>query len=126
MTILIHFHQSHYRYFKAYYTRHVWKHMRAEFPGLVCYSRFVELMPSVLLPLFFYLLSQRGQITGIAFIGSTPILVCHTKRIRTHRVFADYTERGNSSMGWFYGFRLHLVVNDQGELLTFQLSCRAT
>ena len=122
MTILIHFHQSHYRDFKAYYTRHVCKHMRAEFPGLVSYTRFVELMPSALLPLSFYLLSQRGQTTGIAFIDSTSIPVCHNKRIRTHRVFADYAERGKSSMGWFYGFKLHLLVNDQGELLSLCLT----
>ena len=122
MTILIHFHQSHYRDFKAYYTRHVCKHLCAEFPGLVSYTRFMELMPSALLPLSFYLLSQRGQTTGIAFVDSTPIPVCHTKRIRSHRVFADYAERGKSSMGWFYGFKLHLLVNDQGELLAFQLT----
>ena len=96
--------------------------MRTESPGLVSYTRLVELMPSTLLPLSFYLLSQRGQTAGIAFIDSTPIPVCHTKRIRTHRIFADYAERGKSSMGWFYGFKLHLIVNAQGELLSLGLT----
>ena len=122
MTILIHFHQSHYRDFKAYYKQHVSQHMRSEFPGLVSYTRIVELMPSALPALYFYLYGRFGQTTGVAFIDSTPLPVCHNKRIGRHRVFADVAARGKSSMGWFYGFKLHLLVNDQGELLAFQLT----
>ncbi len=48
MTILIAFHQSHYRMFKACYTTQVLPHWRAEFPRLVSYSRFVEFTPSAL------------------------------------------------------------------------------
>ena len=120
MTILIHFHQSHYRDFKAYYKQHVSQHMRSEFPGLVSYTRIVELMPSALPALYFYLYGRFGQTTGVAFIDSTPLPVCHNKRIGRHRLFADVAARGKSSMGWFYGFKLHLIVNDQGELLAFQ------
>ena len=122
MTILIHFHQSHYRDFKAYYTQQVCKHMHSEFPGLVSYTRIVELMPSALPALYFYLYGRFGQTTGVAFIDSTPLPVCHNKRIGRHRLFADVAARGKSSMGWFYGFKLHLIVNDQGELLAFQLT----
>ena len=120
MTIVIHFHQSHYRDFKAYYTQHVRQHMGSEFPDLVSYTRFVELIPSALPALCFYLMGRCGQTTGVAFIDSTPLPVCHNKRIGRHRVFADVAVRGKSSMGWFYGFKLHLIVNDQGELLNFQ------
>ena len=81
MTILIHFHQSHYRDFKAYYKQHVSQHMRSEFPGLVSYTRIVELMPSALPALYFYLYGRFGQTTGVAFIDSTPLPVCHNKRI---------------------------------------------
>jgi transposase len=122
MTILIHFHQSHYRNFKRYYQHYVLRHLRAEFPNLVSYNRFVELTPRVLVPLLFYFLTCRGTCTGIAFIDSTVLDVCHPKRIRRHRVFATLAARGKSSMGWFYGFKLHLIVNDQGELLTFLLT----
>lgn len=122
MTILIHFHQSHYRDFKAYYTEHVCEHLRREFPGLVSYTRFVELIPSALAPMTRYLLSRMGQTRGIAFIDSTPIPVCHNKRIFHHKVFDGFAARGKSSMGYFWGFKLHLVVNDQGELLSFLLS----
>jgi len=117
MTILIHFHQSHYRTFKAYYTEHVQVHLTSEFPDLVSYQRFVALIPSVLVPLLAYLQSRYGPCTDISFIDSTSLEVCDPKRISQHRVFATDARRGKTSMGWFYGFKLHLAVNDRGELL---------
>ena len=122
MTILIHFHQSRYRDFKAYYTQHVCEHMRSEFPALVSYTRFVELIPSALPAMCIYLRVRFGQKTGVAFIDSTPLSVCHNRRIGRHRVFAEVAKRGKNSMGWFYGFKLHLIVNDKGELLAVQLT----
>jgi len=117
MTILIHFHQSHYRTFKAYYTEHVQVYLTSEFPHLVSYQRFVALIPSVLVPLLAYLQSHYGACTGISFIDSTSLEVCNPKRISQHRVFATDAKRGKTSMGWFYGFKLHLAVNDRGDLL---------
>lgn len=117
MTILIHFHQSHYRTFKAYYIKHVQVHLASEFPSLVSYTRFVALIPRMMLPLLAYLQSRYGACTGISFIDSTSLEVCDPKRISQHRVFATDAKRGKSSMGWFFGFKLHLAVNDQGELL---------
>ena len=122
MTILILFHQSHSRTFKAYYTEYVQRHLCSEFPTLVSYNRFVELMPTVLVPLVAYLYTLMGQCTGISFIDSTPLVVCHNARIHSHRVFEGQAARGKTSVGWFYGFKLHLVVNDQGELLAFCLT----
>lgn len=122
MTILILFHQSHYRHFKAFYTEHVLVHLRAEFPGLVSYTRFIEFIPSTLLPLCGYLRHCFGTCTGIAFIDSTPVAVCHNRRIAQHKVFAGFAARGKTSVGWFFGFKLHLVVNDQGELLNIALT----
>jgi hypothetical protein len=117
MTILIHFHQSHYRNFKAYYTQHVEKHLRREFPKLVCYARFVQLMPRVFPLLCAYLFSLFGRCTGVSFIDSTFIGVCDNRRISQHKVFGGLAARGRGSMGWCFGFKLHLVVNDCGELL---------
>lgn len=123
MTILIAFHQSHYRDFKAYYTEHVLKHWRAEFPGLVSYQRFVDFMPSALVPLAVFL-TQRcfGKCTGISFMDSTALAVCHNARIHQHKVFQGLAARGKTSTGWFFGFKLHLVFNDCGELLNVLLS----
>jgi transposase len=122
MTIIIHFHQSHYRHFKAYYTDHVGLYLRAEFPRLPSYNRFVELMPGALLPLCLYLQSRLAGPTGIAFIDATPLPVCHNRRIQRHKLFAGLAARGKSSVGWFYGFKLHLVVNERGELVALSVT----
>lgn len=122
MMIVIHFHQSNYRTFKSYYLQHVSKHLAKEFPKLVSYSRFVRLMAQAFVPLTIYLLSQRGQCTGISFMDSTSIKVCHNRRIQRNKVFAGIAARGRTTMGWFYGFKLHLVINDRGEILSFQLT----
>jgi hypothetical protein len=117
MTLLIHFHQSQYRTFKAYYTQYVQVHLRADFPTLVGYARFVQLMPRVLGLLCAYLFSLFGRCSGISFIDSTFLAVCDNHRIHQHKVFAGLATRGRGSMGWCFGFKLHLVVNDCGELL---------
>lgn len=122
MTIMIDFHRSQYRTFKAYYTEHVLVYLRSEFPKLVSYNRFVELMQRVLLPLSAYLRHCFGRCTGISFIDSTALAVCENRRIERHRVFRGVAQRGKSSLGWFYGFKLHLVTNDRGELLAVRLT----
>lgn len=122
ITIIVYFHQSHYRHFKGYYLGYVRGPLRKAFPGLVSYSRFVALMSSVLIPLCVYLQQRKGQATGLAFIDATSLAVCHNRRIYSHKVFKKIARRGKTSMGWFYGFKLHLVTNDRGELLAFRLT----
>ncbi len=117
MTIVIHFHQAGYRTFKQYYKDCVSKQLKAEFPGLVSYNRFIELMPRIVSPMCAYLQNNYGTCTGINFVDSTPLSVCHNRRIKRHKVFKGLAARGMTSMGWFFGFKLHLIVNDQGELL---------
>jgi len=122
MTIVVHFHQSHYRNFKAYYQEYVQVQLQDAFPNLVSYPRFVRLKARAIGPLCAYLHSLFGQCSGISFVDSTSLSVCHNKRIPFHRVFEGLADRSMTSMGWFYGFKLHLVVNDQGELLACQLT----
>jgi hypothetical protein len=122
MTILIYFHQSRYRDFKSFYLGYVQVHLRKEFPKLVSYQRFVELTPTALDGLCLYLYSRLAVSTGIAFIDATALPVCHNRRIGRHKVFEGLAERGKTSMGWFYGFKLHLVVTDQGEVVAFCLT----
>ncbi len=123
MTILIHFHQSHYRDFKAYYTDYVLERLQKEFPGLVSYTRFVEYIPSALIPLCVYLRqSCFGTCTGISFMDATCLAVCKNPRIHSHQVFAGLAERGKTSTGWFFGFKLHLIFNDRGALLNLLLT----
>lgn len=122
MAITVAFHSSGYRTFKAYYTGFVRVFWRKLFPGLPSYTRFVELLGAVLIPLLAFLQALCGTPTGLSFIDSTTLAVCHNRRIRRHRVFAGLAARGKTSMGWFYGFKLHLVVNDRGELVSFALT----
>ncbi len=90
MTILIHFHQSHYRNFKAYYTEYLWERLHKEFPGLVSYNRFVEFIPSVLVALGVYLRTAcLGTCTGISFLDSTALAVYQNPRIYSHKVLTD-------------------------------------
>lgn len=122
MTIAIHFHQADYRTFKHYYLEHVCVHLRAEFPGLVSYSRVVELMARVGPMLAAYVHSSLGACTGLSFVDSTPLAVCKATRCNQHKVFAGLARRGKNSTGWFFGFKLHLAVNHRGELLSCQLT----
>lgn len=123
MTILVNFHMSGFRTFKDYYTKYVSQNLRGEFPGLISYNRFVELMPGVLVPLVTYLQRCRfGKVTGISFIDSTTLKVCHNRRIHQHKTFRAIAQRAKTSMGWFYGFKLHLIVNEKGELLSTMLT----
>jgi hypothetical protein len=122
MTILIGFHQSCYRNFKTYYLEKVQIQWQTYFPQQVSYNRFIEWLPSTLIPLCAYLRSCFGTCTGISFMDSTSLKVCHNRRISQHKVFKDLAARGKTSVDWFYGFKLHIVVNDKGELL----SCHVT
>jgi hypothetical protein len=122
MTITIAFHQSHYRNFKHFYQDHVCEYWYKEFPKLPSYTRFVEYMGSALMPLCIYLRHCFGACTGISFIDSTCLHVCHNRRINQHRVFKDIAARGKTSVDWFFGFKLHLVVNECGELLNIQIT----
>jgi len=122
MTIIIEFQRSGYRTFKHYYQKHVCMYLRWAFPQVVSYNRFVELMGEALVPLCAYLSTRKGTCSGISFIDSMPIAVCHNRRIHSHQVFLETAQRGKNSVGWFYGFKLHLVVNDCGELLAIQLT----
>ena len=122
MTIVILFHQSGYREFKKFYLKYVCVHLKHAFPKLVSYSRFVRFMSEIGVLLFAYLRSCLGVCTGISFVDSTSIAVCHNRRINRNKVFDGFAQRGKSTMGWFYGFKLHLVVSDTGELLDFALT----
>jgi hypothetical protein len=122
LTILIAFHQSGYRTFKWFYLSPLCQHARGECPNLLSDSRVVALTPTALMPLCVDLNTRHGADTGVSFIDSTSLVVCHHRRIHSHTVFKPVARRGKTSMGWFYGFKRHLVVNDRGERLAFRLT----
>jgi hypothetical protein len=122
MTIEVAFHQSGYRTFKDFYRRYVTPHLRWAFPRLVSYNRFVELMQHALIPLCASLQTRKGHSHGIAFIDSTFLAVCHPKRAAGHRVVAGLAGWGKNALGWCYGFKLHLLIKDLGEVLACYLT----
>ena len=122
MTLLVAFHQSGYRTFKHFYHRHVCVYWRCEFPNLVSYSRFIQLKQEVLEIFGAYFATTLGECSGISFVDSTRLRVCDNKRISSHRVFQVEAGRSKTSMGWFYGFKLHLVINEKGDILDVELT----
>ena len=123
MTILILFHNSGYRCLKHFYLDHVCKHMRHLFPKTVSYNRFVELEKRAVLKLAVLVKTiLMGKCTGISFIDSTPLRVCKNQRILQHKTFKGIAERGKCSVGWFYGFKLHIICNEMGEIVNFMFT----
>lgn len=123
ITILIAFHGGQFRNFKHFYLHFVCSELDDLFPAVVSYNRFIELSHRSALPFMFFLHHCcRGECTGISFIDSTVLRVCHKKRIKRNKVFKDVAKVGKSTMGWFFGFKLHLIINDKGEILSFYLT----
>ena len=122
ITIVVCYHQSGYKTFKWFYERYVCQRLRSAFPGLVSYNRFIEFLPTILIPLTCFMQSRCPPGNGIAFIDSTPLRVCENIRIPRHKTFKTEAERGKTSTGWFYGFKLHLLIDDCGHILSFRIT----
>ncbi len=123
ITIMVLFHSGGFKNMKNFYLYYVQKHQTDLFPNTVSYNRFVELMQGAMLPMTIFLKTCcMGEGTGISFIDSTPIRVCKNKRIKRNKVFEGLAQVGKSTMGYFFGFKLHIVINDKGELLNFVIT----
>lgn len=122
MTIMIFWHQSGYKNFKSYYKNFVLVYLKTEFPNAVSYNRFIELIPYAMQPLFVFSKCLSAPCTGKSFIDSTKLAVCHNRRINSHKTFKGLAQRGKTSMGWFFGFKLHIVTDYHGNIIDFVLS----
>ena len=124
MTILIYYPYSGYKCFKYYYLDFVCTTLSGHFMNLPSYARFVELIERVQAPMMFMskLLCCKSNQTGIYFIDASTIKVCHIKREGSHKVFKGLCSKGKSSMGWFFGFKIHLVINEIGEIINFSFT----
>src|SRR5574344_2435908 len=123
MTILLLFHFGTFRNFKHYYLHYIKEHLSKEFPDAVSYNRFIELESRVFFKLVFFLnLRAFGKCTGISFVDSTMIPVCHNMRRYANKVFKGVATDGKGTMGWCHGFKLHLACNDRGEIVAFVLT----
>lgn len=122
MTLVVLFHQLRHRQFKIFYLDYVHRHLRREFPHLPSYSRMISLLPRCAVPMAALFDVLKGRCTGLSIIDATPLAVCDNLRIRGHRVFGGIAARGKTSTGWFFGMKLHLVINHLGELLDIKVT----
>jgi len=120
ITLLLFYHHCRFRNFKHFYTQFAQGYLRSYFPGLVSYSRFIQWLPREMMVLINFVMQRSlGTPTGTQYIDSTPLVVSHNRRIHQHRTFKGLAKRGKSSTGWFFGFKLHLIINDLGEIIAF-------
>lgn len=123
MVILVLFHSGGFRCFKHYYEQYVCKHLSHLFAKRVSYTSFVELEKEILLPLTVFIKQVLlGECMGISFVDSTSLRICRNQRVLIHKTFEGLATRGKCSMGWFFGFKLHLIINDKGEILNFMFT----
>lgn len=118
--ITVLFHLSPFKHFKAFYLCGVGHHYRSCFGEIPQYDRFVSLMPRLFALLMVLLHSVSGEETGLYFADSTKLAVCHNRRIHRHKVFDGLAARGKTSMGWFYGLKLHFVINHKGQIVALK------
>jgi hypothetical protein len=125
MTVLIVYQTSCFKNFKRFY-KYIETNLREYFPNLVSYNRFLELEKHVGFPFSLLIKALSGEKTGVYFIDSTKLAVCHNKRIFNHKTFKGAASRGKNSMGWFFGFKLHLVINKKGDIMNVSLTGGST
>ncbi len=122
MSIVIFYQFIGYKYFKLYYEDQICGRLKHLFPNAPCYARFIQLMPRLFVPMVLMLHLMQGKKTGEYYVDSTHFSVCKNKRISRHKTFKDLAERGKSTMGWFFGFKLHLVCNFEGEIVAVKIT----
>ena len=123
MTILAYYHFGTYRTFKEYYQDYIRSWLKKELLTSISYNHFVELMPRVFFKMILFMkLYVFGKCTGTIFVGSTMFPVYHNVRRYFNKVFAGLAKSGKGTMGWCHGFKLHLLCNDSGEVITFSLT----
>ena len=123
ITILIIFHMSNHQCFKYFYLNEICINKRHLFPKVVSYNRFTELEKTIVVQFVIFVKKcLLGKCTGISFVDSTLLRVCRNQREHMHKVFRGLAAKGKCSLGWFYGFKLHLICNDKGEILNFMIT----
>ncbi|MCB9227561.1 MAG: IS982 family transposase [Chitinophagales bacterium] len=120
MSILVYYQLSHSKTFKHFYMDIVLEDMKNYFPKAPSYCQFVKLIDRALIPLATFLLKQGAKHKkGFYYADSKQLKVCHILREYQHKVFKQHATKGKSSTGWFFGFKLHLVINLYGEIVKF-------
>lgn len=122
MTIQILFQMIGYRNFKTFYMGFLQIYWKQYFPLLPSYQRFVELTHRALYPLTLFAQFKSGKKTGIYYIDGSCLPACHLKRSKRNKVFKEIAQYGRTSVGWFFGLKIHLVINNLGEMIAFKIT----
>jgi hypothetical protein len=123
MSILIFYHHSGMKCFKYYYEQIILKLLRSYWKKPYAYEAFVAQMPRVNLLLFAFLSACRLATTTPAnYIDSTKLVVAHNRRKQKNKTFQGLARTGKTSTGWFFGFKLHAIINQQGQLVVFGIT----
>lgn len=120
VSIMIFYHFSPYKNLKTYYQHFVIGGNLFSNPP--CYDRFIQIIPSLFLPLIIMMHYMSGKKTGIYYVDSTHFAVCKNIRISNHKTFSGLAKRGHSSIDWFYGFKLHMIINDKSEIVAIKIT----
>jgi len=123
MTICIFYHYSGFKCFKYFYKQGIEKTWKSYFPDAVSYNRFIELKKEINLLLFLFTQAMCGDnFSKTYYVDSTKMAVCDNHRIHKHKVFDGVAQRGKTSMGWFFGLKLHMITDENGEIISFTFS----
>lgn len=121
-TITLFYHYSGYKNFKSYYQNHVKIYLKKDFPNAPSYSRMIELKQDIFWFLALFVQALAAPCTGISIIDSTSLEVCLSNRRYRHKTFKNMAESGKTSVKWFFGFKLHMLINHLGEVISFYIT----
>lgn len=122
ITVLIMYQILQYRNFKSFYNDFLCEYWREFFPNLPSYTRFVELIPQGLVGLSNFVASNQGKHTNIYYVDATKLPVCHNLREKRHKVFDGLAGKSKTSTGWFYGLKLHFVINQLSQVMSLRVT----
>jgi len=120
ISIMIFYHFSQFKHFKIYYQYFVLN--GGWFKNPPCYDRFIQIIPSLFLPIVIMMHYLSGKRTGTYYVDSTHFSVCKNIRISSHKTFDGLAARSHSSIDWFYGFKLHMIINDKSEIVAIKIT----
>ena len=122
LLIVILYHLEGFKNFKYYYKYAVEIKYKSLFKEVPCYDRFIQTMRNLLVPLSILLQCLFGEERGIYFLDATKLSICHIRREKRNKVFGKIAEKGKTSMGWFFGFKLHMIINDIGQIMAIKIT----
>ena len=122
LLIVILYHLEGFKNFKYYYKYAVEIKYKSLFKEVLCYDRFIQIMPKLLVALSILLQCLFGEARGIYFLDATKLSICHGRREKRNKVFGKIAEKGKTSMGWFFGFKLHMIINDVGQIMAIKIT----